>query len=703
MDLQRRRAAGELAELFGAAALPSDREMRGHGFRRVAEELLPRLPALHRRWLEAYAEGVNAGLADLGARPPEYLALLREPRAWTAQDSILAVLAMHEALSMGASQELQHDVLRTLAPAGVAEFLMPETGRFDRPVVGPAGDPVGPASIPGPAALGPWPAQGSASGDAERPPTPGSNNWAVAGSRTADGRAILANDMHLHLGVPTIWYHAQAEWDGRRAVGVTYPGVPGFVAGSNGRVAWGFTNVSGDFEDWVLVEVDPAAPERYRVGPGAADTESFGERTEEIAVRGAPAERLTLRTTRWGPVTGRDARGRPLVLKWPAREAGLVNLNILDMVDADSLDRAVEVARGWWGPPQNVLIASAEGRIGWVVSGWIPDRRGFDGRTPASWAVGGAGWAGPIEEARRPVVLDPPEGVLATANARTLPVPESRLLGWHWESGSRTRRIHERLAERATWDERGLLDVQLDTRVSAYDEYRRVILEVVSPEDSDAPLAAARRAADAWTGRADAESIGFRVVARVRAALDGALIRPLWWPRRRADPAFSLWALQDEEPLLRLLEERPAHFLPKGHADWRGMLRDLLRRSLINPATRLPYGEADTWGDARRVRIAHPFSLAVPAAGRLLNMPDEGLPGHASAVRVQGSSFGASERLVVSPGHEEDAILHLPCGQSGHVLSPHYADGHAAWARGEPRPLLAGPAVSAFRLVPAGR
>lgn len=700
MDLMRRRAAGELAELSGSFALPSDREMRRFRMRSVAREVLPRLPEHHRRWIERYTAGVNAGLADLPVRPPEYLALAQSPREWLPEDSILAALAMHHGLSMGARFELQHDVLKSLAPAGVAEFLMPETARSDSPVMGEPGDPLGPLPIPGPEAVRPWPVRDAEPPMEATPPPLGSNNFAVAGSLTGDGRAILANDMHLQIGVPNTWFHAQLEWGGHRAVGVTLPGVPGIAVGSNGKVAWGFTNTTGDFEDWILVEVDPKDSARYRRGPGEAEFEPFGEIIENIAIRGGASEHLTLRTTRWGPVIQRDALGRPLVLKWPALDAATVNLRILDMVQVDSLESAVECARSWWGPPQNVVVASADGRIAWTVSGWIPKRKGFDGRLPVLWATPGVGWDGPIDENDRPVVLDPPTERLATANARTLPLDRSRMIGWCWAAGDRAARLMERLTERDAFAESDLFSIQLDTRAAAFDAYRDLVLESISASDPDPMVAIARRSVAEWNGHADADSVGFRVLERFHRVLEARLLSPLWQQRKKSDPAFAYRCFQDEEPLRRILEEKPTHFLPKGAADWAAFFRDAFRSSLRRPGSEEDLDPALTWGDANRASFQHPFALVVPLLGRVLNMPATPLPGHSTTVRVQSRSFGASQRLVVSPGREEDAILHLPCGQSGHPLSRHYDDGHKAWAIGESRPLLSGEAVTTFRLVP---
>jgi penicillin amidase len=707
MDTMRRLAAGELSALIGPAGLATDKAQRLFRFREVACDVLARLPEEHRRWIASYTAGVNAGVRDRAVRPPEYLALGRGPAEWLPEDCVLVVLAMHQSLAMGANFEWRDDAIREVLGGPIAEFLMPDTSRLDAPLLDAFGDPDGPDAVPE------FPRDERARrADAgamvkDRPPPIGSNNWAVSGARTRDGRAILANDMHLQLMVPGTWFHAQLEWGSarprRRVVGVTLPGVPGMVVGSNGRIAWGFTNVTGDFEDFVRVEVKADDASKYRAGPND-EWESFGEAHESIAVAGAEAVDLVLRTTKWGVVTRRDAAGRPLVLRWPALDAERVNLAILGMMTAESMEEAAAVAASWHGPPQNVAIASADGRIGWVMSGWIPGRRGFDSRSPAVWAEAGVGWTGALEESLRPRVIDPADGAIFTANARTLPLERARLIGRCWASGERQRRIAEVLRAGSGLTEADLWRLQLDTEVPHFGFYRDLILKAVPPKDGPAEWRAARRAVESWDGRADADSVGFRVINGFRRRVLHELIeRPL--ERVSAVvPDFNYWWFNDDEPLMRLIEERPASWLPAQDADWPTFFRrcwtDLLA-ALRDAAG--PDPATWTWGRANRARIKHGLSRAVPLLGRWLDMPADELSGHASAVRAVGRSFGASERLVVSPGHEEDGILHLPCGQSGHPLSSHYADGHAAWVRGEPRPLLAGEAISRFRLVPASR
>ena len=463
------------------------------------------------------------------------------------------------------------------------------------------------------------------------------------------------------------------------------------VVGSNGFVAWGFTNTTADSQDLVIVEPDPSDPARYLTPDGP---EPFGTREEIIRVRGRQPERVAVRTTRWGPVVEVDPFGRTLALAWPMLDPARVNMGLLDMLDARTVDDAVSVVRAWRGEPQNTMLSDSTGRVAWVVSGWLPERGTSDGRYPASWAGAGAGWRGQLGEAWRPVLIDPSDGVVVTANQRTVPLDQSRRFGRHWSSGERAARIMAVLGERGGFTERDMLALQLDTRTEVFEAYRAAALSGVGEDGADPRVASAAAVIRGWSGRADADQEGFSALVSFRAALRRMLIEPVLAPCREKDMAFRWYWFQSDEALLRLLEARPASWLPEGVESWDDLVRAALRESVDER------GAAPEWGTRSRASIRHPLSPALGWFGQWLDMPGDPLSGHGSAVRVQSASFGASERLVVSPGREEDGLFHMPAGQSGHWLSPHYRAGHRAWVRGEATPLLAGEAVSRFRLVP---
>ncbi|MCZ6727660.1 MAG: penicillin acylase family protein, partial [Acidobacteria bacterium] len=673
MDLTRRATAGELAALFGEVAIESDERLRRRQRRRAASSLLATMGDDARHLIEVYAAGVNAGLESLGAAPPEYLLLRTEPEPWLAQDTLLVVLNFFDTLSFNHRMEKPLGVMAGTMPAELVEFLTPSTSRFDAPLVESEEGGYFSLVIPGPEVVDLRMTEPVAlERDFVRPMgmALGSNNWAVASSETAAGTAILASDPHLALRVPHVWHRVQFEIAGRRIVGVGAPGLPGVIIGSNGDVAWGATNSFADQTDLIVVEVDPADAGRYLTVDG---WEPFTVHSETLAVRGGDEVTFDMRWTRWGPVSDEDWLGRPLVVKSPVHAEGGVNFDLLELMSADSMTAAIAAIDRWRGASQNWLVAAADGRIAWVVNGPIPQRTGFNGKLPQSWASGELGWRG---ERPPPRWLDPASGRLHTANGRTVP-HTAEPLTHVWMHSGRSNRIHELLAAGEAWDEAGLREIQLDTRSVYHGFAVDVVLEALDPAETDPTLRRFRALADEWDGTAGIDQAGFVVVARTAEALVEGVLEPLLAPAAAADEDFVYnWALADE-PVRLLLERRPAHLVPPPHEDWQAFLRSTVEAVAIELAA-LPGGLERTWGEARPVTVRHSLGR-LPLLGRYLNMESLPLPGWAGTVRAQTASYGASMRMVVSPGREETGLLHMPTGQSGHFMSPHYADQHHAW------------------------
>ncbi len=724
MDLLRRSAAGELAELFGKAALDVDAQVRVQRFRAVARRALAAAPAAQRAVVEAYTAGVNAGLTALGAPPFEYVLARAAPAPWQAEDCYLGPLAMFILLhGESIDTERRFALLAPRLPAALRDFLAPWGTELDAPL---SGEPLPTPPVPGPevydlrtapplpkaarwspsalpALAGLWRAPETAG---ERL---GSNNWAVSGAHSADGRAWLANDMHLGLGVPNTWYRAVLRWrdgDGavRQIVGVTLPGVPALVVGSNGRIAWGFTNSYGDFTDWVLLESDPARPDVYRTPAG---WKAFERHDEVIHVKASEDLHLLVRETEWGPVVDEDPSGRLRVLAWTARQPGAVSFDGLALETAESLEEAAEIAHRSGMPPQNFTMVDAEGRIGWTIAGRLPRRVGFDGRSPESWADGSRRWEGLLDSAEVPTLLDPPLGRLWTANARTVGGEELARLGdGGYDHGARARQIRDDLLalERAT--PRDLLAIQLDDRALFLERWRELLLRTL---DASALAGQAERTemrrlvADGWTGRAEVGSVAHRLVRAFRTTLRHQVLSSIVGDDQLPAAERYQPTPQFEGPLWRLVSEQPAHLLAPQHASWREQLLAAVDAALADLRRSGSHLADRSWGERNTARIRHPLSAAVPFLGRWLDMPARPLPGDDAMPRVQAPTFGASERLVVSPGQEEKSFFHMPGGQSGHPLSPYYRRGHAAWESGEPTPLLPGPTVHHLELVaPAG-
>ena len=699
MDLQRRQAAGELSALVGAAALPLDRGARLHRMRARAESAAGALPAEARRTFEAYRDGVAAGLAGLAAPPFEYLLLGQEPEAWRLGDSLLTVVAMYFVLNdASGARDARTAALEASLPPELAAFLNPPGTDRDAPLRGEA---FGVPDIPGPEVFQDA-LRGAFVPPGEPPVLSGSNSWAVAPRRTAGGVALMTSDMHLPLGVPNIWYRTELHIGEQRLRGLTLPGVPAVIAGSNGNVAWGFTNSQGDWTDLVELEIDPADPLRYRALGGWRRMEVF---EEEIPVAGAPPETLEVPETIWGPVTERW--GRPLAIRWIAHDPEGYGTAYLGFAEAATIE---EVFRAGWGagmPPQNLVAVDREGSIGWTIAGPIPRRHGFDGTIPVSWADDARGWDGYLEPEEIPAIRNPESGLLWTANNRLVDGEFLDRLGrgGGYAHGERARLIRDRLLAVEAADEAAMLDIQLEDRAPELAIWRDLFLR--SLDGAQGPLAteAARVLREGWTGRAGVDSAGYPLVRNARVELFRAVYGTLTAPAADAAPNFSPFvAVHWPGPLLRLAREKPPHFIPPGADDWNGALRNALLAAAARMRGAGPLAE-QTWGKENLVHIRHPLSPGLPGLlsrflSPYLDAPPRGLPGDAGLPRAQSGSHGPSNRFVVAPGREETGILHMPGGQSGHPAMPYYLSGHRDWEEGRATPFLAGPTEWTLTLVP---
>ena len=707
MDLMRRKSAGRLAEIFGENALPTDQEQRTLGLERVSAAILAALPPEQRAVLDAYAAGVNSHIAQAQVFPPEFRFLGYRPEAWRAEDSLLVGLGMFQTLS--GDQEKDERMLTAMEsrlPPEVTAFLTPDTDEYTKVFLGGNESRRPPQPVPAEALAR---LIDENNGQLARltavdpdPVSLGSNNWAVSGRKTADGRAMIAADMHLPLGVPNVWYRARLRYSGVDLAGTTLPGVPVMVVGSNGHVAWGFTNVDGDFLDLVGLEINPQNPEEYRTPEG---WRRFDTRRETIVVKDGPTVSVELQSTVFGPVLQRPLLGRPVALRWTALDPAAVNLNLMDMDAADSLEQGMRVVNNTGAPPQNVVLADDRGRIGWTYMGFFPRRRGLDGSVSRSWADGRAGWDGFIPPEQLPRVVDPPEGFLATANNRTVGKDYPYVIGHSFSNGYRAHRIRQRLGTQDQWTEADMLALQLDTTSEFYEFYRRLALELLAGDTvrTDPTLVDAAGAIQAWNGRLDPDSRGIGLLVRWRKHLAQAVFAPVVNRCSTAEPDFSYQWRQQETPLRELLQQRlPATLPDRRHPDWNSFLLATLRQSIADIKREQGSDSVEelTWGRVNAIRIQHPFSRALAAAGLFLDMPEQAGACNSFCLKVLYGVHGASERLVVSPNHPEDGILHMPGGQSGHSFSPHYRDQQAAWATGKPLPFLPGKAEHSLRLMP---
>ncbi|MEM0961381.1 MAG: penicillin acylase family protein [Bacteroidota bacterium] len=691
MDLLRRASAGELSALLGESTWRTDSTYRIHRFRQRARTVVERLPSDHRAVLDAYVDGVNAGREGLDARPFEYLALRQAPEPWRPEDTILAALAMSIDLQHdgGFGVELQRHAIDQTLPGALAEFLTPRGDAWDAPI---EGDPFTPPPMPTVEEMDGFTVESDET-RIDDPPAAGSNNWAVSGDLSETGSAMVADDMHLGLRLPHIWYRASLVVNGRRVTGVTLPGTPLMVVGSNGDVAWGFTNSYGDYIDYVRLEDVPNQPGVVRSDSGTVAVDTL---YEDIQV-GAEVRQLAIVETPWGPVTARDGDGVAYAMQWTAHRPEATNLTLMDVEQATTLDEALDAANRSGIPAQNFVAGDRDGRIGWTIAGQIPIRDGRDGRRPVDSSDPDARWPGFVSPADVPRVVDPADGRLWTANARVVSGDALAMVGeGRYAHGARARQIRDGLRDLvAPVTEQDLLAIQLDDRALFLSRWRDLLLSTLDTAGRQDELAEVVR--DAWTGRAQPSDPAYLLVREWRWLVVDRAVSPFLASARQRVGNRAGFPNRTEAPAWALVTEQPAHLLPDGFDSWDALLldaADALADRHDDPA-------AATWGTSNTLRMEHPMASVIPGVGDRLRMPAVEQFGDSRMPRVSGTGFGASQRMVVSPGHEERGIFHMPGGQAGHFLSPYWGAGHHDWVEGRSSPFLPGPTVWTLTLTPA--
>jgi penicillin amidase len=707
MDLLRRNSAGELASLFGEKALPHDKEIRRHRFRERARAIVAQLPKKDLALLKAYTRGVNQGINNLSSPPFEYLLLQQAPVSWQEEDTILTVLSMYMDLQYAAGdrERTLGNIKKTLGE-DVFKFLNPKGSIWDAAI---DGSQYPSSKMPTRA----WPSASSEQ-DAlaanavlnlvtdipeqkyQGEEFPGSNNWAVSGKISKTGSAIVANDMHLGIRVPNTWFRATFEYqsDNNKAIkvtGLTLPGTPNIIAGSNGNIAWGFTNSYGDWSDIIILDTN-ADKSQYLTPAGYQD---FTEHKHVIAVKGQDAQEIIVKETIWGPVIGVNNSQQLLAYRWVAHDVEAVNLHQTQLELATSVDEAFNIANQAGIPAQNLVVGDKAGNIGWTIMGPIPKKSSSFGETPTHWGDGINHWQGYLKADLYPKIKNPQNNRLWTANARVVGGEMLEKLGnGGYALGARAQQIREGLLAKEVFSEQNLLDIALDDRAIFLKRWQKFLIDkVLTP---DAIISHPRWQAVKETLNTDnlcacTDSVAYRLVNNFRLNVRNDVFSLLNENLTHLDNGYSFHTIrhQVETPLWQMINEQPSNFLWLPEDNWQKVFERALSTTLTDMTQDQPLAKA-TWGQQNTSKIQHPLSNAIPFIGRWLDMLPIPLAGDSYMPRVQGKSFGASQRMVVSPGHEASGILHMPTSQSGHPWSPYYGLGHDDWVQGKPSPFLPG-------------
>lgn len=705
MEQMRRLGAGRLSELTGTATLEFDRLMRTLGLYRLAERGVEQASPDLRQALEAYAEGVNAWLAThSGALPPEFVLLRHRPEPWRPADSLVWGKLMAMQLTGNWHAELKRAQLSPhFTPEQIEQFW-----RAD------------PEARHVPAAMAPLPP-----GLAERTlaslhpaltPRRASNIWALDGRHTASGKPLLANDPHLGLTNPSLWYLARIEAPGLLQAGATVPGVPMLLIGHNGRVAWGFTTTHGDTSDIFVEKIDPADPARYLTPDGPVP---FDTREERIGVRGGEDVSITIRASRHGPIVS-DAHGgsrQALATYGRAEEFALaLSATLLDPDDRSAealfrMNRAESAAefraalRAFHAPQQNVAFADIGGAIGMVTAGKVPIRRFGDGFLPAPGWTGEHDWAGFVPFEELPQHFNPLSGRVLNANNIVAGPDYPHFLGRGFDTPHRARRIAERLAAQDRADMPAMTALQYDALDLAAPELLAVILPMV-------PDGPASRLLSGWDGQ--------MLRDRPEPLLYHGWLRHL--PKRLLGDAFAPTG-QEPPPLAN---HQLAGML-RGDGGWCGDIptpdrqescTDIARAALDDAVAELSAAHggdmtAWRWGDAHRARFSGMVLGRIPLLGPLFDVVVES-DGSNSTVNRGTSSLGNDEapyrhvhgaglRAVFDLSDLDSSLFIQAPGQSGNPFSPHYGDLAGDWSLGRYLRVAspAGQAMRELRLTPA--
>jgi penicillin amidase len=644
MDSLRRLAGGNLAEIVGPGALELDRESRQLRLRRIAEAGYTKLAPEDRAAFAAYTLGVNQFIAThLNDLPVEFTLLGYQPKPWSAVDCLLVCLNMYRSLTTTWRTDVIKSGMLADGDAAKVNFLF-----------------------------------AARSGNE---PLPGSNGWAIAGSRTASGKPILSNDMHLEYSMPGVWYMTHLDAPGLDVSGVCLPGVPGVVVGHNQRVAWGITNLGFDVQDLYVEKLDEAG--RYLFH---GQMEQAREEREIVPVKGRRPIEMNIFVTRHGPIMIANGTDR-ISLRWTAAEPGFLQYPVLDIDRAQNWQQFTTALARWSGPGSNFVYADVDGNIGYHAAGYLPKRHGFTGDVPLDGSSGDFEWDGYIPFDELPAAYNPPGGIVATANQNPFPADYPYTVSGNFAPPNRALRIRGLLSARSGWRAPDLLAVQTDI-FSAFDKF--LAEQAVAAYDRrgsknpalDPSVALLR----AWDGRMDKDLAAPFLISLVyqhvrTAAADSAS------PGKGQLYEYAMGPAVTE----KLLRERPEGWFRDYDAT---LLRALV--DAVDEAKRIQGGNVAAWkyGAYLRIEIDQPVLHAamqrIPAVGRLLDIFEIGpapMSGSLTTVKQTTRALAPSMRMDADLGDWDGSLLNVQIGQSGQPLSSHYKDEWDDYYNGKSYPM----------------
>jgi penicillin G amidase len=680
METERRAGQGRLSEILGPDLLRIDKFIRTLGFYRLAESSFAALSPEAQATVEAYTDGVNAFLTShRGRLPPEFLILGDDPEPWRPADTMVQGRLLSLQLSHNYELELDRAELATKLPLDQARLLFP---------MPPAGSPITTLPITNSThAEGPSPLDQL--GALEPFEHGASNEWTIAGSRTVTGKPILANDPHLGIEAPIVWYLARIVTPDGWVKGATIPGAPVFVLGQNDHIAWGVTNTGSDVQDFFVETVDPSDPNRYvrSDGPNAFET-----REETIHVKGAADVVIKVRATSHGPILS-DVDSRIASLAGPGKVMALAFSGLGDRDRTTESFLRVNRAKDWsefrdalklWQTPEeNLVFADSAGDIGFISPGLLPIRKSGDGLAPTDGASGATDWVGYAPFEKMPQILNPPTGFIFNANNAIVPPDNDPYLGQDWEEPYRARRMQEFFdtIDKHSLDTSAAMQADL---VSLAAKDLLPIVGLATPSSARAKQALDMLAK--WDGAAD-------------KARPEPLIFDAWMREMRL-------ILINEKTGLPLKEKGPyaasaLTSLVKDHPQWCDGIKGpdpdchaAISRALDQALDKLVQRDgADIakwrWGDEHVSQLTNPFYKHLPVFDRLSDLSvassgdfyalDRGGAFDPPPDHPFARNHAAGYRGIYDLGDPDRSRFVIATGESGHIFSRHYGDLVPLW------------------------
>jgi len=699
MDILRRTAQGRLAEVLGGRASERDLFCRTLGFKRAAEKCLEAMPedGISYRCLTAYSRGVNARVEELSPDklPSHFATLGYDMEPWTPIDS-LAFFRYIAWLVCGSFDDLWLPAVVEGLGADAADALYALDRPYETPVV-PDKRPSkprrarsrSPKNVPGllEAArdiLGRALRAGFLRGASNRP---GSNNWAVDGTKSATRKPILCNDLHLEFSLPSVWYLAHLVADGLNVAGGTFPGMPGVIVGRNEHIAWGMTSTRADVVDYFYEKVHPNDSSKYRY---KARWRRFETVEEEIVVKDAETKQAAIELSVHGPVLTRE--GQTVTMQWVGHEPSDELQAILRFNSATDFDEFLDAVRHVGVPAQNFAYADAVGNVAIIPAGRFPIRKRGLGRVPHDGSSGAFDWQRFIPFSKLRYLLNPECHYVASANQRPLGRRYPYYLGWQWAPGYRARRINQLLSANQIVSVEDMKRFQLDVHDCAAEAFLPALFSAFQEERPEQIMAKVLGLLKIWDCKATPDSVATTIWVGWFTFVRDAIWSGLWRgagavPEDCRDIALHRSWDPPTELFEQIIREQPEHMMtdaieiPEGEA-LDALLRDSLRKA-VNQLI-LKAGEdmhAWNWGRFNRAKFE---SLARVEELSRKNVP---VGGTAYTLSPGGDSndlnAGATLRFIVSFDKPDEMLAIYPGGQAEDGLSAHYTDLLNLWEKGE--------------------